>query len=835
MSRGGAELAAPRVSRVAVPSSSGWLRAAAVLGAAALFVALTYVWWDPGGREAPPSSGEDVAEVSREGSLGQAPTRTNAGEIDRLIRAYEARVKTQPNVTDFAFLGRLYFEKGRLTGDVATYARAEEALQRALDIYPEDPEARSLLASVKYTSHDFPAALRLAGSLYEEDRSAYGALAVMGDSQLELGLYPLAAETYGLLAQRLPSVPAVDVRASRLAFLNGDVDEARRLAQVAGSTARSAGLFGAGLAWYRSYRGQLEFEIGDYRASERLYESALRVAPRYHVALFGLGRAQAALGHEAEAIRSYRRAVNVVPNPEYLAALGDLYRLKGSETLAVRQYETVALIASLAEINEQVFNRQLVLFQADHDVDIRQAVRSARAELAVRKDIYGYDAYAWALFKNGDIERARVVADRALRLGTQDARLLYHSGMISAALGDEERARAELEQALALSPRFDPVQSEVARAGTRPARARVTTMRFRRITATLGLTACLLVVAPAPPASAHPLGNFTINQFSRIEAGPDHLDLHYVVDMAEIPTFQEINKITDAGSPSAAELQVYADGSASRFLEDLTVLADGTPVELAVVDAGAELVPGEGGLVTLRIETTYTGSLLDERTRLEYTNENYANRLGWKEIVAGAVDGQGLERSSVANESVSNELRSYPEDLLTSPLEQTSAELSLRPGAASLRSSGRRRWRILGSGWRIERPLHFPDRAGSLAGASRCRIAARTCSGSAPRPWTRSRQDDHGRVPDRGRREDAARRHRRDRGLADAHVVRGRPRAHHAVGSLGLPARTGLSVADARLRDRCTGSGRLAVVLADQDPAKLRVGAALHGGPLAHT
>jgi tetratricopeptide (TPR) repeat protein len=372
-------------------------------------------------------------------------------------------VGEQPNVTDLTFLGRLYLEKGRLTGDVATYAQANEALRRSLAIYPEDTEARSLLASVRYVSHDFPGALSIAGSLYSEDAAQYGALAVVGDSQLELGLYGEASVTYGTLRAALPSVPAVDVRASRLAFLMGDVDEARRLARLAESEARSAGIFGAGLAWYRSYRGQLEYEVGNYRASEHLYRSALDVGRNYHVALFGLGRAQAALGDTAAAIRSYKGAITVVPQPDYLAALGDLYALSGRDALANRQYETVRLIATLAEINKQVFNRQLVLFHADHDLRLSSAVTSAKAELEVRRDVYGYDAYAWALYKNGSYEKAREAADEALRLGTKDARILYHSAMIWLALGDDDRARAELSEALAISPRFDPIQAEVAR------------------------------------------------------------------------------------------------------------------------------------------------------------------------------------------------------------------------------------------------------------------------------------------------------------------------------------------------------------------------------------
>jgi ABC-type nickel/cobalt efflux system permease component RcnA len=210
---------------------------------------------------------------------------------------------------------------------------------------------------------------------------------------------------------------------------------------------------------------------------------------------------------------------------------------------------------------------------------------------------------------------------------------------------------------------------------------------MRRVVGVFGLAACLFVVAPAPPALAHPLGNFTINQFSDIEVTSDRVSLHYVVDMAEIPTFQEMGRIAvSGGEATIAELQSYADRSADRFLESIVLEADGTAIDLTVVRAEAELVPGQGGLDTLRIESDYSGPLQNERAILRYRNDNFAARLGWKEIVAQAGDRQGLERSSVPTESVSDELRSYPEDLLSSPLEQTSAELSLRPGAVVGRS-----------------------------------------------------------------------------------------------------------------------------------------------------
>jgi tetratricopeptide (TPR) repeat protein len=90
-------------------------------------------------------------------------------------------------------------------------------------------------------------------------------------------------------------------------------------------------------------------------------------------------------------------------------------------------------------------------------------VEMARAEYAVRQDVYGADALAWALFKAGQIDEAAALSERALALGTRDALLLYHAGMIAARQGDHERARRLLNEALAINPGFDPLQATVAR------------------------------------------------------------------------------------------------------------------------------------------------------------------------------------------------------------------------------------------------------------------------------------------------------------------------------------------------------------------------------------
>jgi tetratricopeptide (TPR) repeat protein len=176
-----------------------------------------------------------------------------------------------------------------------------------------------------------------------------------------------------------------------------------------------------------------------------------------------LGKVSAALGKYKEASAYYQQAIDIIPQPDYLAALGDIYMVTGQSDKAHIQYETVEYIGKLAAINQQIYNRQLANFYSDHDLKLKEALRLALTELQSRKDVYGYDAAAWAEFKNGNFEDAQTFMDQAMALGTRDARLYYHAGMIALKLGDESQAREYLEQALTINPHFSILHAEEAR------------------------------------------------------------------------------------------------------------------------------------------------------------------------------------------------------------------------------------------------------------------------------------------------------------------------------------------------------------------------------------
>jgi nickel/cobalt transporter (NicO) family protein len=171
--------------------------------------------------------------------------------------------------------------------------------------------------------------------------------------------------------------------------------------------------------------------------------------------------------------------------------------------------------------------------------------------------------------------------------------------------------------------------------------------------------------APAA-AAAHPLGNFTVNRFSAIDASGGRLYVKQVLDLAEIPTFQEGERVRGPG---------FAHELAGRL--QLTV--DGRSARLRLLDSATHLRPGAGGLKTLRFEAVYDAGRAGRA--LEFRDTSFASRIGWREVVVRAERGARIEVASVPAKSVSDELHVYPRDLLSDPLDVRSATASIRPGS----------------------------------------------------------------------------------------------------------------------------------------------------------
>ena len=184
---------------------------------------------------------------------------------------------------------------------------------------------------------------------------------------------------------------------------------------------------------------------------------------------------------------------------------------------------------------------------------------------------------------------------------------------------------------------------------------------------------------------AHPLGNFSINHFARIESGVVSARIRYVVDLAEIPTFQESQKadLDSDGNLTEAELNGYLDRVTPGYLAGLKLTFDGAPVALRLTGKSISKLPGAAGLFTLRIAYDLTGELASANAtpRFRFENANTADRAGWREIVVAPASGVNVFDSDAYGSGVTDELRAYPEDMLMAPLNERVAEWSVTAGA----------------------------------------------------------------------------------------------------------------------------------------------------------
>jgi tetratricopeptide (TPR) repeat protein len=394
--------------------------------------------------------------------LGTDHVLAQLTRTDSQIAYYQQLIKRNPrNGKAFYGLGDALIRKARETGDPNYFNRAEEALRKSLEIAPQNAGAKRHLAYVFYSRHEFePAALyaRKAIEMEADDGDSYG---ILGDALLEVGKYDEARDAYQKMMQLENSLYS----RSRLAGLKsihgdstGSIAELEKAIAAGKATQQPA----ESVAWAQWQLGTDFLSLGDLTKAEAYYRQSLQSYPNYYRAQAGMAQVRSAQKRYDEAIDHYQKAIAVLPMPDYVAGLGDLYGKIGKPAQARQQYELVEYIGRLNAINQVLYNRELAYFYADHDMKLAESLELAKRELDYRKDIYAYDLLGWSLYKNDKVEEARDAIEKALPLGTQDAKLFFHAGMIYHRLGDKEKAKQYLAKAIATNPYFHILYAETA-------------------------------------------------------------------------------------------------------------------------------------------------------------------------------------------------------------------------------------------------------------------------------------------------------------------------------------------------------------------------------------
>ncbi len=197
--------------------------------------------------------------------------------------------------------------------------------------------------------------------------------------------------------------------------------------------------------------------------------------------------------------------------------------------------------------------------------------------------------------------------------------------------------------------------------------------RTRPLALTALLAAFAAALAAAPGASAHPLGNFSVNHISTVSVSDDQVDLRYILDQAEIPTVQE-------NSLSRAEVLARKRDEVRRRL---VLLVDGRRVSLEPAGTPRLSFPaGAGGLKTTRLELPLRAAV-DSPRRVELRDGTFPGRVGWKAVVSAPGEGTAVRTGAPSGDPTQG-LRRYPQSLLTSPLDRREATFRVAPGDGTL-------------------------------------------------------------------------------------------------------------------------------------------------------
>jgi len=410
-------------------------------------------------RESPSPASAEIAQAEQQVEDFQAGFKLNASTA-AFVQALQAKLGV--NAKDehaWLLLGLAYQQRARETGDPTYYTKSQGSLEHALALDSKDSFAVSGLGSLALARHRFTEALALGRKAHELAPTVARNYGVIGDALIELGRYHEAFHAFDTMNRLLPDLSSY-ARVSYGRELRGNTTGAIKAMKLAVDAATGAK---EPTAWTHVQLGKLYFNHGRYGLALREMRLANMSFPEYAYGLDAQAQVEAALGNRKAAIALERAAVDAIPLPQYVAGLGDLYRVTGRPALARQQYALIGAIEKLLRANGVKVDLEIALFDVDHGITLGHALEHARIGQRNRPSIDGDDVLGWALARNGRCAEALPYSQHALRLGTQDALKFFHRGMIERCLGHSADARRWFRRALALNPQFSVIWAPVAR------------------------------------------------------------------------------------------------------------------------------------------------------------------------------------------------------------------------------------------------------------------------------------------------------------------------------------------------------------------------------------
>ena len=401
-----------------------------------------------------------------------------------------ARVKKDPGgAIGWRQLASAYLAAGRETDSEDLAKKAEAAAKKSLTLRSSrNSSAAVILSQAFLEQHQFSDALTACQKSLKIEPGNDFAERTLSDIYFEIGRYDDAKQLIGKHPEWSKDPGGLFLMA-RYSELTGKPDVAIVQLQQAAEMAESRADFPATTtSWFHTKHGDLLARNGQLSNAEAQYKTSLKLAPASWKAMASMARLKA-MQQDYKGVLLYGEMLNhIAPMTDVMGLMEDAAMAVG-DLAASRKYASLVLDMNRSSISAgtdpkseldstrgHTHDRMFSMYLADRGMMLSLAQHAATHDLANRKDIYAYDAYAWATYKlaisktavadatdkNYRLIESKQCIDKALSLGTKDAKLFFHAGMIELALGQKAEAKVHLQEALKINPLFNNAQAEIA-------------------------------------------------------------------------------------------------------------------------------------------------------------------------------------------------------------------------------------------------------------------------------------------------------------------------------------------------------------------------------------
>lgn len=376
------------------------------------------------------------------GSLWRAPQPTisatepgfaELAERDVQIRVWHTALDADTgSALVLGQLGALHLQRAREGGGWEDYRTAESYARHSLARRINRNGASAVtLVNALLAQHRFVEARDVATTLATREWDIPEYRALLGEVAMELGDDRVADSMFRSVWDQRTTL-SLAPRVARWLELTNHVREARQLLERARDEALARrNIASETKAWYELRLGDLELRAGNLRRAERAFRNGLRIEPGDPRLFAAMSRLAMARQNPRDAIRWGEQSIGMQLDPATLGLLGDAYAALGDTAKANEYLRTLEVSVAT---QPGAFHRAWALHLLDNGLRVETVLAKATEELRERRDVYGYDLMAWALFKSGRLPEAQVMMLRALRFSTPDPVLTQHAQAIAEAV-----------------------------------------------------------------------------------------------------------------------------------------------------------------------------------------------------------------------------------------------------------------------------------------------------------------------------------------------------------------------------------------------------------------